>query len=128
MSPRQRRDVREVEPLGDHLRAEEHVHLAARHAVEDVGVRPLRAGGVHVHARDARRRPAIGEQPLHLLRSHAPLLERAPRAPCAPLARRLVVLAVVADEPLGRAVIGERDAAVRARGHVAAVAALHEAE
>src|SRR5690349_8180515 len=40
---------------------------------------------------------------------------------------RLRVLAVVADEPFRRAVVGEADAAVRADGHVPAGAALDEA-
>src|SRR5262244_1638371 len=38
------RNIGEVEPLGDHLSAEQHVHLATGDTLENVMVRPL-AGG-----------------------------------------------------------------------------------
>ena len=116
-----------VEPLGDHLRAEQDVHLAAPHAVENVGVRPLPARGVDIHARDPRGREALGQQSLDLLRAEAAPAQRRP----ADTARQtacgcLVMLAVVADQPLGRAMIGQRDGAVRAGRDVTARLALHE--
>ena len=48
-------------------------------AVEDLGVRPLAARRVDVHARDARRRKAVGEQALDLLRAESALAHHAPR-------------------------------------------------
>ena len=45
------RHVREVEPLGDHLRAEQDVDLAGRNAREHALVAAGRAHGVGVHAR-----------------------------------------------------------------------------
>ena len=120
------RDVRKIEPLGDHLRAEEHVHLPAADAVEDLGVRPLPARRIHVHACDARGGEALGEEPLHLLRSQPTLSQQRSVAARAALPTRLGVPAVVADQALGCPMIGETDRAVGAGGNVAAVAALHE--
>ena len=76
------RHVREVEPLRDHLRAEENVDLAAPHAIENLGVRPLAARRVDVHARDARGRKALGEQPLDLLRAQPALAHALRRRTC----------------------------------------------
>ena len=47
------RHVREVQPLRDHLRAEQDVELPLCHALEDPVMRPLRAGGIEIHAGDA---------------------------------------------------------------------------
>ena len=54
--------VREIEPLGDHLRAEQHVHIAPAHAIENLGVRPLAACRVDIHAGQARRRKPLAEE------------------------------------------------------------------
>ena len=89
-------------------------------------MRPLAAGGVHVHARNARTRIVLAEHPLHLLRAQPSLAQ--PRSPAARAGdvQRFRMLAVVTHEPLGRAVMREADAAVGTDGHVAAGAALHE--
>src|SRR2546429_4216458 len=42
------RDVREVQSLGDHLRAEQNVHLAGADAIEDVRMRPFSARRVKI--------------------------------------------------------------------------------
>ena len=121
------RHVGEVEPFRDHLGAEQHVHVAGTHAVEDLGVGPLATRGIHVHARDARRRVPLREEALHLLRSEAALPERPATAAGAESLRRFGVQAIVAHQALRRAVIRERDAAIGACRDVAAVAALHRA-
>ena len=57
------RHAREVESLGDHLRAEQHVDVAPAHAVQDPLMRPLPRGRVDVHARDARCREGLRRDP-----------------------------------------------------------------
>ena len=57
------RDERHVEPLGDHLRADEHVGLVGEEAGEDRLVRVAAAGDVAVPAQGARLR----EGAAHLL-------------------------------------------------------------
>ena len=62
---------REIQPLGDHLGAEQDVHVPAVDGREDALVRTLAAGGIEVHARHARRGITLGHQPLELLGAHA---------------------------------------------------------
>ena len=120
------RHIWKVQSLGDHLRAEQNVDLAAADAVENLGVGPFSARRIDVHPRDARGRKTVGEKPLDLLRAEPPLAEDEPAAPGALQANGLGVLAVVADQSLGRAMIRQADRAVRTIGDVAASGALHE--
>src|SRR5690242_21861091 len=104
----------EIEPLGDHLRAQQDVHLAARHTLEDAVMAPLSARGVEIHAYDAGGGKPQPEIMLELLGPEAP------HAPCrrpavlAARAERLLVAAVVAAKRARRRVDGERDGAARA--------------
>ena len=120
------RHVGEVEPLGDHLRAEQEVDLARLDRGEDPLVRPLGARGVEVHARQPRLGIALGEQPLELLGAEAAHLLHRAGAGAAGERQRLLVAAVVAAQARRRRVDRERDAAARALPHLAAVGALEE--
>src|SRR5258706_5472760 len=120
------RDVREVQPLGDHLRSEQYVDIAGTDAVEDSRVRPLAARGIEVQPGYARRRKPLGQKPLDLLSAEAAL----PEIP-APAARTIwprifLMETIVADQALWISMVGQRDAAVRTRRHRAAVDALDE--
>src|SRR5690242_6746236 len=111
-------DVGEVQPLGDHLRAEQDVDLGPGHALQHAVVRPLRAGRIQVHARDARgRKPQPNEmlQPLGPEPSHALALLAAYPAGAGD---RLLVAAVMASQRRRRLVHGEGDRAMRALAHV----------
>ena len=77
----------------------------ARDAVEDRRVRPFAARRVDVHARDARRRKAIDEQTLDLLRPESALPQHDALAARTRRSHRLGVQAVVADEPFRRPMI-----------------------
>ena len=66
------------------------------------------------------------EQPLDLLRTEATLPQRRAAALAAQRRRCFAVSAVVTGQPLGHAMIRERDGAVRALRHGTAVTALHE--
>src|SRR5690606_23861485 len=109
-----------------HLRAEQDVHLSAPDALEDLVVRPLAGGRVHVHARDARGGERLDHGALDLLGPDAAERQVAGRAPGARDRRRLLVETVVAHEPAPAAVVGERDVALPASPHVPAVPALDE--
>ena len=66
-----KRDVREVQPLRDHLRAYENVRLVAPERAEDVVVRMLAARRVGVHPQDARRPEATLQRGLDALGADA---------------------------------------------------------
>src|SRR3569832_327051 len=89
-------------------------------------MRPLAARRVDVHAGDARRREAVGQQPLHLLRPQPALAHHRAAALRTGTGHLLGVLAIVTDEALGHAVIRETDRAVRTVRDVTARPALHE--
>src|SRR5205814_10667164 len=99
------RTSRKVEPLRTHLGAEEDVDLSTGDAIQYLRVRPFSARGIDVHARDSGRRETLGHEPLDLLRAEAALPQQASLAPGAFHSRRFRVLAVVADQPLRRAMI-----------------------
>ena len=65
------RDIGKVESFGDHLRAEQDVEPALRHALEHAVMRPLGAGRVQVHARDTGRGEPQPHEVLELLRAEA---------------------------------------------------------
>src|SRR5687768_1620011 len=120
------RDIRKVEAFRDHLRSEQNVDLAAGDAIENPGVRPFPARGVEVHSRDSRRGKSLAQKPLDLLRSKSTLLEIASAAPWAIRSWIFLVQAVMADQSLRIPVMGERDAAMRARCDRSTVDALDE--
>jgi hypothetical protein len=119
-------DVGEVQPLRDHLRAEQDLHLAALHPLQDPVVRPLPGGRVDVHPGDARGREGLADGPLDLLGADAPEADVLRAAAGAAVGRVLLVEAVVAGQPRAAAVVGQGDVAVRAVPDLAALAALHE--
>src|SRR5207237_1322941 len=90
------RHVRKVQSLGDHLGAEQDVELAVGHALEYPMMRPLGAGGVQVHARDASSRKAKGYEMLQLLGAKAAHALDFLTAHAARGRDRLLVAAVVA--------------------------------
>ncbi len=78
------RDAREIVTLGDHLRADEDVDLAALEAREDPLVLAAAAHGVAVHALDARRGRELAQHLLDLLGAlpdRVQLVVRAARTP-----------------------------------------------
>src|SRR5262249_20228235 len=91
------RHVRKIQALGDQLRAEQHVDLAASHAIEDLGVRPFPRRRVYVHPRDACAGETLGEESLDLLRAEPPASQRAPGTSRASLPRRLLVQTIMTD-------------------------------
>ncbi len=113
-------------PLGDHLRADEHVALAPREPLENGEVAAPPRRRIEIHPGD----PDAGEQihELHLdpLRADAPVHELVLSAARARVGNGRVMSAVVAHEPLPAAVEGEGDRAVRAVLDPAAAAALDE--
>ena len=85
------RDIREIQSLGDHLRADQNVGVALPEVAHDAGMRALFRGGVAVHARDARCREHAQHLFLDLLRADAERLDlhaaavragRRARGPC----------------------------------------------
>lgn len=119
------RDVGDVVPLRDHLRAEQDVVLAAPKTLEDLLMREFRRRRVAVHADDARRRHERGELLLELLRARAEVLDVAAAALRADVRHGLLHIAVVALE-LAVAMVDERQAAVAAADDLAAGAAHDE--
>ena len=117
-------DVGEVEPLGDHLRADEDLDLAGAEGVERPLVAAAGAHRVGVHPGDAR----PGEEPAHLLlellRPGAALGQL--RCPAARAIRRKAgdVPAAVADPAIARLMEREGQVALFAAGGVAAGPAL----
>src|SRR5687767_14544229 len=65
--------VRKVEPLRDHLRAEQNVDLPVPDAVENHGMRPLVTRSVDIHARDPRAGEPLAEEALDLPRTETTL-------------------------------------------------------
>ena len=87
-----RHHPRQVEPFGDHLRADDDVDLVAAHLAEQVGVALLAGDGVLIPAQDARPRPVRGDLGLDALRrprnSGSSDCRRPGRSPAATAARR----------------------------------------
>ena len=115
--------AREVVPLRDHLRADEHVDLALLERGQRLGEHPAPAGTVAVEPLD----PRAGQRLLHRL-GHA-LGAEAGEAQVGPAARRArrrrlrLVTAVVAERRAPPLVQRERHRAVRAHGLLGALAA-----
>ena len=120
------RHVREMQALGNHLRADENVGLARAKIAEDFPVIVLALHRVGVHALDARMREKFRERFLDFLRARAgktngrvfAFLVRAHRR------HALDVAANVAAKFLFLPMIREREAAIRALRDVTAFRAL----
>src|SRR4051812_616698 len=119
-------DIRKVEALGDHLGSEQDVHLAGGDAIKYASVRPFAAGGVDIHAGNSRRWKSLHQQTLHLLGAQSALLEIPSTAARAIRSRIFLVKTVVADQPLGIAVMRESYAAMRTGRDRSAIDALDE--
>src|SRR6266487_4045730 len=89
-------------------------------------MRPFPRGRVDVHAGDRRGRKSVQEKTLDLLRAEPALLQCATSALAAHGTQRLLVTTVMAKESLRRAMVRQRDAAVRTHHDIAAFTALHE--
>src|SRR5437667_127828 len=120
------RDVRKIESLGDHLRAEQDVHVPAGHAVQNVVVRPLARGGIEVHPGDSGPRITHAHKALELLGAEAtkPLGDVPTHR--TRLGDWFLVAAVMAAQRRRRLVYGERNRALGTAGDVAAGGTLHE--
>ena len=115
-----------IQPLGDHLGAQQDVHLVALDPSQDLLVRPLPRGRVHVHAGDPRPGEGLGDHPLDLLGPESPEVELRRPAPLAPRRGGLLVATVVAHHAAGGAVEGQGHGAVPAAPDVAALLTLDE--
>src|SRR6266542_5325196 len=89
-------------------------------------MRPFATRCVYVHPRYSRVWESVAENPLHLLRAEDTLSHGSSAAASALRVQRLVMTTVVAQQPFGRLVMRQRDAAIRTHHHVPAIDALHE--
>ena len=119
------RDAREVVPLGDHLRPDEHVEFAGSEAGEQRGERALAPNRVAIDPADARRRKPVAQMLFDLLGAEASVLEIWRRALPAGLRHHHRVVAVMTARPpsLTGGMHGQRDGAIRALEGVAALPA-----
>jgi hypothetical protein len=120
------RNVREVQPLGDHLRSEQNVDLSGADAVEYSRMRPLPTRGIEVHPGNSRRWKSLRQKALDLLGAEAALPEIPAPATWTIGPRIFLMETIVADQSLWISMVGERDAAVRTSRNRAAVDALDE--
>ena len=120
------RDVRKMQSLRDHLRADEDVGLARAKIAEDFAVIVLALHRVGVHALDARLGKKFGERLLDALRARAGKTDRGIFAFLVRANERnfFDVAADVAGEFLFLPVKREREAAIRTIGNVTALRAL----
>ena len=120
------RDVGKMQPLRDHLRADEDVNFAVLERVQHAPVILLPLHHVRIHAPDARARKKFSQDVLHLLRAGAGKADGGIFAFLirADLRYALAVAADVAGQLLLDAMIRQRHAAIRALGHVAALGTL----
>ena len=119
------RHHRQIESLGDHLRADQHVGLAVHEALQDGIVRCLCRGGIGVPAQHARGGKGLHHRLLHLLRAGAEVADALRVAARAQRGLWRGVIAAVAAQHLAVAVVGERGVAARAAHDEAAVPAEH---
>src|SRR4030095_5088165 len=104
-------DIRKIQPLGDHLGAEQDIGVSPAEGLKNAMVRPLGARGVEIHSCQPRRRESLGEKAVHLVSTYpAPLLYGVTTL-SAPGRDRLFMAAVVTAQAIGRAMNGESDAA-----------------
>src|SRR6185369_2939399 len=117
------RDAREVVPLGDHLRADEHLDIATAEALQESGRASRPAGGVAVKNVDGGFREELTEGLLHPLGASPHRLQRLLVADRAALGHADRRAAVMAEQAAGAAMVGARQAAVRTAEVFAAGAA-----
>src|SRR5215204_5176051 len=89
-------------------------------------MRPLPCRGIDVHSGHAGGWKSVAQETLDLLRAQPAATQRIAAAASAAWCRLLLVQTVVADQPLGSAMVGERDGAVRTRRDLSTLIALHE--
>src|SRR5665213_250226 len=120
------RDVRKMQTLGDHLRADEDIGLARAKIAEDFAIIVLALHRVGVHAPDARLRKKFRERLLDALRARAGKTDRGIFAFLVRADRRnfFDMATNVAGELLFLPVKREGEAAIRAIANVAALRAL----
>jgi len=109
-----------MQALGDHLGADEDVDRAGLEAVERLAVAPLARHRVGVHPLDAGLCENAPHGLLDLLRAHARVADAGVPAFRALRRSALGVPADVAANPLVVAMVGQRDAAIRAMADVPA--------
>ena len=118
------RDTRKIEPLGDHLRAQQDIDLAVAKRRQGLLVA---AGSLHrvgVHAQHAGIGKAGAHFGLQLLRPHAAVANAAEIAFGACHRGRDFVVAIVAQRHVALAMVRQREIAMRAADHIAAGRAL----
>ena len=108
------RDVRKIQTLRYHLRADDDVVLPRCERPELALERVLRGGGVRVHAEYPRPREYPGYLVLYALRAGALHRQEVSPARRADRSQRVAVAAVVAHHCAVRLVVGQRERAVRA--------------
>ena len=118
--------AREVEPLGHHLRAQQHIGFAATEGTQNSIVCAFAACRVHVHSENPDSVELLDKVLLHALCAHAEQLELGCPAGLARPRNRCGAAAVVADQAPSVRVVGEGHLAVGAGGCGAALRALHE--
>lgn len=106
---------RDVMPLGDHLRADQDVDLAAPQLIEH-RLDAFARSGVAIESPDARLWKALLDRVLKLLRADAEVLVVIRSAFAARRRDRTMEIAVVAAERTLPAMLGQRDAASRTLG------------
>lgn len=115
----------EVEPLGNHLRADEYLALLLFEVGDNLLVGFAAAGGVEVHAGDGPSRKRAGNLLLDALGAEAVYGNGGLAAGRAAGGHLLLVAAVVAHEAVGQLVVGEAHVAAGAAGSPGTQAALH---
>src|SRR5205085_8872351 len=121
------RDVREVVPLRNHLRADEHVEFARGETQDGLLVDGAARGRVAVEARDAESGGACAQNFFYLLRALADGVYELTGARGARFGHAAAQVAVVADEASLAAMIRQGHVAVRTVDALAARAAQDEA-
>ncbi len=120
------RHVGEVQPFGDHLRADENVDFAGPKIAQNMAVIFLPFHRVGVHAPDASLRKHFAQGLLHLFRAQAGVADFGVAASFrgAGFGHLGFVAANVAAEFLRLPMVGQSHAAIGAAGHVTALGAL----
>ena len=128
-------DIVEIEALRDHLRAQKHCRTGLAEFGEQLFMRIARRSGVGIHAHHANSRLAscarvvvkyASQLHFNTLRSRAELLQIGASAHRARHGRLGGFAAMVAHELAAHFVIGQRNRARSAFGHIAAIAAQQE--
>ncbi len=120
------RHIGKIKAFGDHLRAEQDIHVAVFHTPVHRFVSILAAGGIRIQAQNAGQRKTDLEQLLDLLRARS-AVGKGKTAAVGALARTgQRVAAIVAVHFLAVAMVIHADLAIGALDQFAAFQALHE--